>query len=532
MKPTVYQRSATGAAGPDQPSNPSGLRRTAAMLPAFVAVFVAEFAMVFVAPLNGVIQADLHTTGSQLSWVTAIFFLPTAALELTFGVLGDLFGRKRLLVGGTLAVAAGASIGAAASSIQVLFVGQAVAGIGAAIIFPTSLAIIANQTPKPRDRARGVALWTMGITVGAAVGPVSAGAIGLGGSYRWAYVAVLVGAVVATVLSLLWAPDSRSPEGRGLDLVGQVSLAVALTAVLYGLIEGPDLGWVSAPILGCFAVGVVLFAVFFVTENRTRFPLLDLSLFKIPTFSGAALVALISTCGFTVFIFTVAIRVAVIQGHNSLVVGLMNLIVGGIPILLWPFFGRLLFRIQLRWIMMTGLVAIGIAQVWVSTMPITDLSIGHLVAPLLLAGFGFPAVLSTTSAGAVNVVPPRLAGMASATTNMVRDTGGVVGVAIASAIGFGNAAAVLPSFLAKNGVTGPFLAIVNHVASIGGPVAVAHAPLGPQAALSMSAGQAALWHGFSLSLLLSCALTVVSLVIALFMIRSIPAGGRAESVPS
>jgi MFS family permease len=502
------------------------------MLPAFVAVFVAEFAMVFVAPLNGVIQADLHTTGSQLSWVTAIFFLPTAALELTFGVLGDLFGRKRLLVGGTLAVAAGASIGAAAGSIQVLFIGQAVAGIGAAIIFPTSLAIIANQTPQPKDRARGVALWTMGITVGAAVGPVSSGAIGLTGSYRWAYVAVLVGAVVATVLSLVWAPDSRAAEGRGLDLAGQVSLAVALTAILYGLIEGPDLGWGSVTILGCLGGSVVLFAVFIVIENRTRFPLLDLSLLKIPTFSGAALVALISTCGFTAFIYTVAIRVAVIQGHNSLVVGLMNLIVGGIPILLWPFFGRLLFRIQLRWIMVTGLVAIAVAQVWVSTMPITDLSIGHLAPPLLLAGFGFPAVLSTTSAGAVNVVSPRLAGMASATTNMVRDTGGVVGVAIASAIGFGNAATALPAFLAKNGVTGHFLAIVDQVAAKAGPVAVAHANLGPLSARSTSAAQAALWHGFALSLLLSCALSVVSLLIALIMIRSIPAGSRPEPAES
>jgi hypothetical protein len=308
-----------------------------------------------------------------------------------------------------------------------------------------------------------------------------------------------------------------------------VTLAVALTAVLYGLIEGPELGWGSIPILGCFGASVVHLAVFFVVENRTRFPLLDLSLFKIPTFSGAALVALISTCGFTAFIYTVSIRVAVIQGHNSFVVGLMNLIVGGIPILLWPFFGRLLYRVQLRWIMVTGLVAIGCAQVWASTIPITDPSISHLVPLLLLAGFGFPAVLSTTSAGAVNVVQPRLAGMASAATNMVRDTGGVVGVAIASAIGFGNAATALPGFLAKNGVAGHLLTIVNQVAAKGGPVAVAHAPLGPQSAPAASAAQAALWHGFSLTLLWSCALTVVSLAIALIMIRSIPAGSQQEA---
>lgn len=130
------------------------------------------------------------------------------------------------------------------------------------------------------------------------------------------------------------------------------------------------------------------------------------------------------------------------------------------------------------------------------------------------------------------MVPPRLAGMASATTNMVRDTGGVVGVGIASAIGFGNAATALPGFLAKNGVTGQFLAIVNQVAAKGGPVAVAHANLGPLSARSTSAGQAALWHGFSLTLLLSCALTVLSLVIALTMIRSIPAGSRAEAEAS
>ena len=313
---------------------------------------------------------------------------------------------------------------------------------------------------------------------------------------------------------------------------GDHCLAVALTSVLYGLIEGPGLGWGSALILGCFAVSVVLFAVFFITENRTRFPLLDLSLFKIPTFSGAALVALISTCGFTAFIYTVSIRVAVIQGHNSFVVGLMNLIVGGIPILLWPFFGRLLYRVQLRWIMVTGLVAIGGAQVWASTIPITDPSITNLVPLLLLAGFGFPAVLSTTSAGAVNVVPPRLAGMASATTNMVRDTGGVVGVAIASAIGFGNAATVLPGFLAKNGVTGHFLAIVDQVAAKAGPVAVAHANLGPLSARSTSAAQAALWHGFSLTLLWSCAFSVVALRIALIMVRSIPAGSQQEAAES
>jgi hypothetical protein len=172
--------------------------------------------------------------------------------------------------------------------------------------------------------------------------------------------------------------------------------------------------------------------------------------------------------------------------------------------------------------MVTGLLAIAGAQVWVSTLPITNSSIGLLIPPLLLAGFGFPAVVSTTSAGAVNVVAPRLAGMASATTNMFRDTGGAIGVAVASAIGFGSAASALPGFLARNGVTGQFLAIVDQVAAKAGPVAVAHANLGPLSARSTSAAQAALWHGFSLSLLLACALSVVSLFIALFMVRSRP----------
>jgi hypothetical protein len=245
-------------------------------------------------------------------------------------------------------------------------------------------------------------------------------------------------------------------------------------------------------------------------------------MFRIPTFSGAALVALISTAGFTGLVYTVSIRVAVIQGQNSLIMGLANLVVAGIPVLLWPFFGQLLYRVPLRWTMVAGLLCIAGAEVWVSTLPITSTSIGLLIPPLLLAGLGFPAVVSTTSAGAVNVVAPRLAGMASATTNLFRDTGGAIGVAVASAIGFGNAASALPGYLAQNGVTGQFLAIVDQVAAKAGPVAVAHAPLGPLAARSMGAAQAALWHGFSLSLLVACAMGVVSLFIALFMVRSRP----------
>ena len=488
------------------------------MIASFTAMFTATIAMVAPAALNGDIQSQLHASGSQLSWVTAIFFIPTAALELTFGVVGDLLGRKRLLVAGSVVLAIGVGIGGLAGSVPVLLVAQAVAGLGAAILFPTSLAAVAHLTPDPRERAKGIAMWSMALALGAAAGPTIGGAIGLHNSFRWAYAAVFLLAVASLLVSALLARDSRSPEGRGLDLPGQVLFALGLTAILFGVIQGSNTSYSSPRIVACLAGGAVLLLAFVAVEFRVRFSLINIDLFRSVDYSGAVLVGLLSAIGFFGFNYGVSIRLSVIQGQDSLIVGLASTIEAAVPLLLWPVLGRFLYRVPARWVLVLGLACVAVAEFWAATVPISDRSLLPLVPALLIGGFGIVAAVSSTSAVAV-AVSKENEGAASGTINMARDTGAAAGVAAIGAIALAHAASALPGDLARSGLSGQALAVVNHVAAAGGPVAVAHAPLGPISALAVPAAQNALWHGYSLGMVVAGCLTVLSIIVSLAMIR-------------
>jgi MFS family permease len=512
-KGTTSEPFATGAAIPG-----SG-RIRGALLASFIAMFTATLAMVAPAGLNGDIQIQLHASGSQLSWVTAIFFIPTAALELTFGVVGDLVGRKRLLVAGSVVLALGDAIGALAGNVPTLLVAQAVAGVGAAIVFPTSLASVAHLTPDPRERAKGIAMWSMALAVGAATGPTMSGAIGLHNSFRWAYGAIFLLVVVSVFVTVLLARDSRSPKGRGLDLAGQILFAIALTAILFGVIQGSNTSYSSPRIIACLAGGTVLMIAFVAVEFRARYSLISIELFRSVNYSGAVLVGLLGGIGFFGFSYSVSIRIGVIQGQNSLITGLASTIQAAVPLVIWPTLGRFLHRVAVRWVAALGLAALAAGEFWAATVPITDRSLLALTPAMLLAGFGFVATVYSTSASAVDVSKEK-EGIASGTINMARDTAAAAGVAAIGAIALAHAAAALPGDLAKSGLSGPALAVVNHVAAAGGPVAVARAPLGPISALAGPAAQNALWHGYSLGMVVAGCVTIVSIILSLFMLSA------------
>jgi hypothetical protein len=257
---------------------------------------------------------------------------------------------------------------------------------------------------------------------------------------------------------------------------------------------------------------------FVAVEFRVRYSLINIELFKSLNYSGAVLVGLISAVGFFGFNYSVSIRISVIQGQSSLVVGLASTIQAAVPLLLWPVLGRVLYRVPARYVAALGLACVAIAEFWASTVPITDRSLLPLVPELLLGGFGIVAAISSTSASVVDV-PDEKEGIASGTINMARDTGAAAGVAAIGAIALAHAASALPGDLAKSGLSGQALAIVNHVAAAGGPVAVARAPLGPISALAGPAAQSALWHGYSLGMVVAGCLTILSIILALVMLR-------------
>ncbi|MET9458831.1 MFS transporter [Streptomyces canus] len=419
-----------------------------------LAVCLAQIALSVPSLINGLIQQDLAPSSAQLTWITEAFMLPVAALGLGFGVFGDLFGRKRLLVGGAALITVGSAFailvpGAGHSSdtrVTLLILAQVLGGVGAAAIFPTSLAMVAAGTHTTATRARGVAIWATALSVGGFLGPLLAGLaakIDLGwagnANWRWAFVGVLVIAVVSVVLSLALAQNSASPEGRSVDWPGQITAALGLFALMYAVIQGSETGWGSPQIAIAFIAAAVFLALFVFAESRASAPLLLLSVFRNRAFAINTVVTLIGMFAFLVIMYSTSIRLTIIQGFSPLQSSVAYLFFGGIGFVLLPLTSKLLERYNPRWVLCTALTFIGASGLWFAVIPTTSRSISAIVGPLILAGVGSALAFASITAVAVNTLPNHLAGMASGVTSTFRDLGFALGPAIAGAVALGRA---------------------------------------------------------------------------------------------
>lgn len=424
------------------------------LVAAAAGIWVAQLTMAVPSVLNGLFQADYGPTSAQLTWITAIFLLPITLLELTFGLLGDLFGRKRLLVGGAALMAAGMLIAvlspgpgtATAVRLAVQWTGQAVCGIGAAAIIPTSLAVVAAGTHTTAERSRGLTVWSVALVTGGLVAPVLAGWLAEysfgrdpDSGWRWTFLACMVFAVVSCLLSLR-ADDSRDPVGRSLDWPGQVTVAVALLGLLFAVIQGPTSGWGSALVVGGFAVAAVFLSLFVAVELRTAAPLLQLRLFGHRPFAAAALANLLGMFAYLGTGYATSIRLSAIQGFTPLHASLAFIGFNGMALVLSPLIRRALASVTPRWILGIGLVLIAAGDFWLATLPVTDVSVAPVIVPLIIAGAGFALSVSSVAAVTVNTVPRHMIGMASGANGMIRDLGFALAPAILGAVALSRAA--------------------------------------------------------------------------------------------
>ncbi|MGF7238999.1 MAG: MFS transporter [Frankia sp.] len=463
--------------------SPRGLTR-GTLVSAALAVCVAQVALAIPAVLNGLFQQDLGTSSSQLTWISDAFLVPVTLLELTFGVLGDLFGRKRLLVGGALLLAVGEVVavltpGMGSSTdtrVFVLWTGQIIAGIGAAALFPTSLAMVAAGTHTARHRARSISIWAAALSTGGFVSPVIGGlcaraAFGndADAGWRWSFLAVLVLAVGSAGVSAAFATNSSSPVGRSLDWPGQITVAVALFALLFAVIQGPTSGWGSGQVIGGFLLAAVTLALFILVESRSPAPLLRLDLFSNRAFTVAAIVTVIGMFSFLGTAYDTSIRLSAIQGFTPLKTSIAFVLLNGMALVLTPVTSGVLERFNPKWALGAGFALIGIGDLWLSSISATDRSIPAIVAPLALVGIGFALSVSAVTAVAVNTVPNRLAGMASGSTSLLRDFGFTLGPAVVGAIALSRAATRIHRTLAGDAGLRNALAAFNASAASAPP---------------------------------------------------------------
>jgi len=508
MTSTVAGHSATGA---DQPK-----LSAATLFAGCFAVGIAQIGIVLPAVINGPIQSTLHTSGAEISWIGDAFLLPIAVLSLTFGVLGDLYGRKKILIAGGLLMALGYLVAATTSTVPLLITGHAIAGVGAAALFQSSLAVITAATPDPRYRARGLAAWATAISIGALLAPLLAGVITETGSFYWVFGASAVIALCSAGLSAMLVVDSSAPEGRAADWPGQSAAALAVLALLYGVIQGPIHGWTHPSVLIAFVLSVAAFAGFVRIESRSAAPMLRLDLFKIPAFATAAIVAVVGMFAFIGGGYVLSIRLGVIQHQTAMNIAWPFVLLQTVPLLFGLVLARLLRNVGPRWLLVIGLLALSAGHLWLAAVPVSQVGVMPILGVLALNGVGFVLLISGLTAAMVNAVPVELAGMASGSASVVRDLGQTLGPAVIGTVALSQAAPLLAAGLNNANLTPDQLHAAQAILADGGPIAVAGARLGSNAG---QVATQALAHGYSVGLIVTASAAVVAALLAAMFLR-------------
>ena len=506
------------------------------LLASVFACFVAQIGLSIPAVINGYINKDLGTTSTQLTWVSDAFLVPVTLFELTFGVVGDLFGRKRLLATGAALVVVGGLIAffTPSGGVGVLLTGQVIAGVGAAAIFPTSVAMIAAGTHTVHDRAHSISIWAAALTAGGFMSPVIGGVLarlhhsgGPEASWRYAFLAMAVLAALSAAITMAVAQNSSAPLGRSLDWPGQITIAIALFALLYAVIQGAEDGWGSFTVIGGFVVAVVFLVLFVLVERRVHEPLLQLDLFSNRMFTISAVVTVLGMFAYLGTAYDTSIRLSAIQNYTPLKTSIGFVLLNIMGVILFPVSSRMLQRFNPGWVLAGGMALIGIGDLVLAAIPATNLSIAAVAVPLLVVGAGFKTAVTAITVVAVNSVPTQKAGMASGATSMLRDFGLTLGPAIIGAIALTNAANAIQAKVASSPSLGRAVQQFN-ASKLPPPVkgAVNSGPLGANAIPSppnplKDTAFHALSHAYSIGYLICGIAALVAAAIAAVMI-----GGR------
>ncbi|MFJ9587798.1 MFS transporter [Streptomyces acidicola] len=496
-------------------------RRGATLVMACVGVFVAYLPVTTVSVSLPAIQRSLHASTAELAWVSDAFVLPMAALILTAGVFGDVHGRKKVFQAGLAFAAAGAAVALCSRSVQVLWVGQAFAGLGAAALLPTTLALISHAVPDRRERGKYVGLWATALLSALAVGPLIAGVTLNHVAWRWIYLLPVLACLIAMAVAARLVSDSRAPGARRLDWPGQITAALAISALVYGVIEGGAASFTDTPVVVSLIVALAGAVGFIVAERRSSSPMLDLSLFRSLAFTATALIATITFLGLIGFFFVLSLYFGLVQqldtlaaGYRLFVLTLMSILVG-IPA------GRLMHRISARVLITSGLLVTAAALLSLTTVA-ADTSFGSLVWRLALLGAGLGAVITPMTATAVASVPHHLAGMASAGNNAFRQVGGALGPAVLGALLTTKATEALPGHLTKAGVPGPTADRIVSAVHSDGLGAVARMDLGSARGRALTAVSDAFLNGIHLCLIVATALVLLAALVGVVLLRRAP----------
>lgn len=376
------------------------------------------------------IGRDLDAGVSGLQWTLNGYLLVLAALILVGGSLGDRYGRRRVFEIGVVWFTGASVLCAVAPSVELLVAARLLQGVGGALLTPGSLAII-QATFRVEDRGRAIGAWSGLGGIAAAVGPLIGGWLVDSASWRWIFlINIPLGALVVWV-SRRHVPETRDPTvGGRLDLTGALLAALALGGITYALIQGPEQGMGSPPVLGFGLIGLASAVGFIAAERRNPRPMLPLDIFSSRQFSGANLVtfAVYAALGGVFFLFVVFLQVSL--GYSALAAGAASLPITILMLFLSSRAGALAQRIGPRIPLTVGPLVIAGAMVLMSGIEPGDSYVDGVLPSVIVFGLGLSAVVAPVTATVLAAADPRHSGLASGVNNAVARTAQLLAVAV------------------------------------------------------------------------------------------------------
>jgi len=373
------------------------------------------------------IAAGLGASFEDLQWVLSAYALCLATFQLTAGSLADLLGRRKVFLVGLAAFTVTSGLCALAPSSLALIVARGLQGVAAAIVFPSALAILAQEF-QGAARGRAIGVWSATIGLAFAAGPLAAGLLVDLVSWRAMFGLSVVLGVPALLLALRHIGESRDPEAPPVDWRGVTLLSLGLLAVVFALLRGNALGWTSPVVLGLVALGLALLAAFVAVELRERHPMLDPRLFANRSFSGASLVvAIVGGAVFGAFVY-LSLYLLVVRGGSPVVVGLQLA-----PLAIASFAVSLVAQRVAARVPLGAAIAAGMVVSVLGLLLMRGLSPSTpwlaLLAGLVVAGVGLGLVNPLVTITHLSTLPPAQGGLASGVSNTARQIGVALGIA-------------------------------------------------------------------------------------------------------
>jgi EmrB/QacA subfamily drug resistance transporter len=378
------------------------------------------------------IHRDLGASIQTLEWTVSAYVLAYAVFLLTGAALGDRFGRKRMFIAGIALFTISSAAAAVAPSSATLIAARALQGLGAAIVTPLTLTLIADAFP-PQRRGVAIGVWSGISGIAVALGPLVGGAVTQATSWHWIFwINVPIG-IALVPLSISRLVESHGPS-RHLDLRGLALASSGLFGIVFGLVRSQSQGWTDPQILVSLGGGALLVIAFIVHELGTREPMLPMRFFTKRSFAVTNAVSLAMYFGMFGSIFFLSQFLQNVLHNSPLQAGVKLLVWTGASMVVSPLAGFLSERFGSRLFMAAGLGLQAVALGWLTTLAGVHQSYTSMIAPFILAGAGMSLVFAPSANAVLSSVRSEQAGQASGATNAIRELGGVLGIAVLTTV--------------------------------------------------------------------------------------------------